>query len=232
MPCTALDQPSLPFWKIHPCAACLLHSRDPAFRHVDRIQADDTGRLRSHPLWTVWQDRLGSRTGARQSSHLASSSLPSLPESDRRCSPSSRPVLAPTSPQLETQWRLSLAPLPSWALAFFGSGVANGIVSGGPQLGAGSALGRGIAAGAGLAAGTAGLAGGAIAGSLRGASSVACGAAAASRSGTSSGAETTASGAASPLRSLQAGLGGGSSNAGGEGNSPDASGSPPPGSAE
>jgi type IV secretion system protein TrbL len=71
-----------------------------------------------------------------------------------------------------------LAALALLGLGIFGPGIANGIVSGGPQLGAGAAVGTGLAAGgvalagAGLAAGSAG----ALAGSARGAATLAGGA--------------------------------------------------------
>ena len=70
-----------------------------------------------------------------------------------------------------------LAALALLGLGIFGPGIANGIVSGGPQLGAGAAVGTGLAAGgvaiagAGLAAGSAG----ALAGSARGAATLAGG---------------------------------------------------------
>ena len=56
------------------------------------------------------------------------------------------------------------------ALSIFGPGIANGLIAGGPQLGAGAAVGTGLAvagigaAGAGLAAGGLGAAGGLIGG--------------------------------------------------------------------
>jgi len=55
-------------------------------------------------------------------------------------------------------------------LGIFGPGIANGIVSGGPQLGAGAAIGTGVAAGGVVAAGVvagAGLAAGAGRAELR-----------------------------------------------------------------
>ncbi|MCK1401908.1 P-type conjugative transfer protein TrbL [Bradyrhizobium sp. 4] len=125
-------------------------------------------------------------------------------------------------PTIENAMALVLGALTLLGLGIFGPGVANGIVSGGPQLGAGSAVGTGIAAGgvvaagAGLAAGAAGLAGSAIAGAARGGSAIASGTTSVSRAGSLSGAEASASGAASPLRSLAAGLGGSSSHAGRE----------------
>src|ERR1700758_162737 len=111
------------------------------------------------------------------------------------------------------------APAPL-GLAICGPGIANGIVSGGPQLGAGAAVGTGLAAGgaivagAGLAAGGAGLAGGALFGGARGAAAIAGGAASAYRAGGLSGvASAGGSAIVSPLRRMAAGLGGGSSTA-------------------
>src|SRR5437660_3342733 len=107
-------------------------------------------------------------------------------------------------PTIDQAMALMLGALSLLGLGIFGPGIANGIVSGGPQLGAGAAVGTGlaaggvIAAGAVVAAGAAGLAGGAIAGSLRGGSAIASGATNAFRTGAQAG-ETGAS-AASPLR--------------------------------
>jgi type IV secretion system protein TrbL len=76
-------------------------------------------------------------------------------------------------PTIENAMALVLGALALLGLGIFGPGVANGLVSGGPQLGAGAAIGTGIAAGgvvaagAGLVAGGAGLAGGAMASAAR-----------------------------------------------------------------
>lgn len=129
-------------------------------------------------------------------------------------------------PTIENAMALVLGALALLGLGIFGPGIANGIVSGGPQLGAGSAVGTAlaaggaIAAGAGLAAGAAGATGAAIAGAARGGGTIASGAMSVLRAGSLSGSKASASGAASPLRSVAAGLGGSSSNAGkGEGGS-------------
>src|SRR5438270_8045671 len=125
-------------------------------------------------------------------------------------------------PTIANAMALVLGALTLLGLGIFGPGVANGIVSGGPQLGAGSAVGTGlaaggvVAAGAGLAAGGAGLAGSAITGAARGGSAIASGTVRVSQAGSMSGAEASASGAARPLRSLAAGLGGSSSHSGRE----------------
>ena len=85
-------------------------------------------------------------------------------------------------PTIEDAMGLVLAALSLLGLGIFGPGVANGIISGGPQLGAGAAVGTGlaagglVAAGAGLAAGgvgALGAAGGAAAGAARGGASIA-----------------------------------------------------------
>ncbi|QQO23745.1 P-type conjugative transfer protein TrbL [Bradyrhizobium diazoefficiens] len=123
-------------------------------------------------------------------------------------------------PTIENAMALVLGALALLGLGIFGPGIANGIVSGGPQLGAGSAVGTGlaaggaIAAGAGLAAGAVGVANAAIAGAARGGGTIASGAMSVLRAGSLSGSEASASGTASPLRSVAAGLGGSSSNAG------------------
>jgi type IV secretion system protein TrbL len=119
-------------------------------------------------------------------------------------------------PTIEDAMTLVLAALSLLGLGIFGPGIANGLVSGGPQLGAGAAIGTGlaaggiVAAGASLTAGGAGLAGGAIAGAARGGGAVLSGASAAYRSGGMAGvAEAGASAAMSPLRRAAAALGGG-----------------------
>ncbi len=59
-------------------------------------------------------------------------------------------------PDLAQVMSIALAALTLLGLGIFGPGIANGIVSGGPQLGAGSAAGTAVAAAATLAAGGAG----------------------------------------------------------------------------
>jgi type IV secretion system protein TrbL len=81
-------------------------------------------------------------------------------------------------PTIESAMSMVLAALSLLGLGIFGPGIANGIVSGGPQLGAGAAIGTGVAAGGVVAAGVAGAglaagaAGGALAGASRGSVSV------------------------------------------------------------
>ncbi|MFC7701943.1 P-type conjugative transfer protein TrbL [Bradyrhizobium sp. GCM10028915] len=110
-------------------------------------------------------------------------------------------------PTIEDAMTLVLAALSLLGLGIFGPGIANGLVSGGPQLGAGAAIGTSlaagglVAAGAGLAAGGAGLAGGALAGAGRGGAAIVSGTSAAYRSGGLAGvAEAGGSAVLSPLR--------------------------------
>jgi type IV secretion system protein TrbL len=117
-------------------------------------------------------------------------------------------------PTIDQALALVLGALSLLGLGIFGPGIANGIVSGGPQLGAGAAVGTSLAAGgaivagAGLAAGGVGLAGGALLGGARGAATVASGTASAYRAGGLSGAGASA--IVSPLRRMATGLSGGS----------------------
>ncbi len=82
-------------------------------------------------------------------------------------------------PTIEDAMSMVLAALSLLGLGIFGPGIANGIVSGGPQLGAGAAVGTGVAAGGVVAAGVAGAglaagaAGGVLAGAARGSASIA-----------------------------------------------------------
>jgi type IV secretion system protein TrbL len=93
---------------------------------------------------------------------------------------------------IEDAMAVVLAALSLLALGIFGPGIANGIVSGGPQLGAGAAVGAGLAAGAtvagGVAAGRIGLGGAASA--ARGGAAVAGGASTAWQLGAASGTST------------------------------------------
>jgi len=120
-------------------------------------------------------------------------------------------------PTIEDAMSMVLAALSLLGLGIFGPGIANGIVSGGPQLGAGAAVGTGIAAGGIVAAGAAGaamgagVAGGALATAARGGASVAAGASAAYRAGGIAGAAQT--GASSIAGSLRRTAGAAASNA-------------------
>src|SRR6266700_1399524 len=103
-------------------------------------------------------------------------------------------------PTIEDAMALVLAALSLLGLGIFGPGIANGLVSGGPQLGAGAAVGAAAAgggvvaaglAGAGMAAGGLAAAGGMAAGAARGGATLAGGATAAYRAGGASGVATS-----------------------------------------
>ncbi|QYM71689.1 P-type conjugative transfer protein TrbL [Pseudochrobactrum sp. Wa41.01b-1] len=115
-----------------------------------------------------------------------------------------------TTPTVDDAMAIVLAALSLLGLGIFGPGIANGLVSGGPQLGAGAAVGTG------LAVGGAALAAAAVAGlALKGGSVALSGGAAAMRGG------ATAAGAASAAYSLgslgQSGAAGVASGLGGVG---------------
>lgn len=135
-------------------------------------------------------------------------------------------------PDIQQVMAIALAALTLLGLGIFGPSIANGIVSGGPQLGAGAAAGTAIAAGATIAGGiagaklAAGAAGSAMAGAATGGARAAGGASgayaagaagktgrAAAASGLANVAKSAASSAASPLRraadSLKANYAGG-----------------------
>jgi type IV secretion system protein TrbL len=82
------------------------------------------------------------------------------------------------TPSIDDAMAIVLAALSLLGLGIFGPGIANGLVSGGPQLGAGAAVGTGLAAGGMVAAGAATV--GAVA---SGGAALAGGAAAAARGG-------------------------------------------------
>ena len=122
-------------------------------------------------------------------------------------------------PDIQQVMAIALAALTLLGLGIFGPSIANGIVSGGPQLGAGAAAGTAIAAGATIAGGiagaklAAGAAGSAMAGTATGGARAAGGASgayaagaagktgrAAAASGLTNVAKSAASSAASPLR--------------------------------
>lgn len=72
------------------------------------------------------------------------------------------------TPDINQAMTIALAALTLLGLAIFGPGIANGIVTGGPQLGAGAAAGTALGAGATIAGGAAlaGMAGGAATGAI------------------------------------------------------------------
>ena len=112
-------------------------------------------------------------------------------------------------PDIQQVMAIALAALTLLGLGIFGPGIANGIVAGGPQLGAGSAAGTAIVAGATLAGGAAGAklaagaAGSAIAGAASGGARTAGGASGAYSAGASgrSGRAAVASGLANVAKS-------------------------------
>ena len=81
-------------------------------------------------------------------------------------------------PSIDDAMAIVLAALSLLGLGIFGPGIANGLVSGGPQLGAGAAVGVGLAAGGVVAAGAA-----AVGAAASGGAALAGGAAAAARGG-------------------------------------------------
>lgn len=107
-------------------------------------------------------------------------------------------------PSIEDAMAIVLAALSLLGLGIFGPGIANGLISGGPQLGAGAAIGTGVAA--------AGVTAAAVAGTGIAAGAVAKGAAAGARGG------AAMSGGTSAAYSLgSAGKSGASAVAGGMG---------------
>ncbi|MGD9837755.1 MAG: P-type conjugative transfer protein TrbL [Afipia sp.] len=82
------------------------------------------------------------------------------------------------TPSIDDAMAIVLAALSLLGLGIFGPGIANGLISGGPQLGAGASIGTGLAAGGVVAAGAA-AAGAAVSGGA----ALAGGAAAAARGG-------------------------------------------------
>ncbi|AMK18297.1 MULTISPECIES: P-type conjugative transfer protein TrbL [Sphingobium] len=110
-----------------------------------------------------------------------------------------------TVPTAEQVMAIALAALSLLGLSVFGPGIANGIVAGGPQLGAGAAAGTALAAGGAIMGGVAGarLAAGAAAGAIGG---MATGGARAA--GATSGAYAARSTGKSGAASVAGGLGG------------------------
>ena len=111
-------------------------------------------------------------------------------------------------PTINDAMAVVLAALALLALGIFGPGIANGIVSGGPQLGAGAAVGAGLAAGGVVAGGLAGakMAGAAGGAALRGGSAVAGGASTAYKIGAASGTSNAGKAASGIAAVGQAGM--------------------------
>ncbi|NDW07922.1 P-type conjugative transfer protein TrbL [Jiella pacifica] len=82
------------------------------------------------------------------------------------------------NPTIDQAMAIVLAALSLLGLGIFGPGIANGLVSGGPQLGAGAAIGTGLAAGGAVVAG-----GAALGATVSGAGTMIGGTAAAARGG-------------------------------------------------
>jgi type IV secretion system protein TrbL len=99
------------------------------------------------------------------------------------------------TPSIDDAMAIVLAALSLLGLGIFGPGIASGLVSGGPQLGAGAAVGTGLAAGGMVLAGGA-AAGGAAGLAVKGGAAALSGGAAAVRGG------ATAAGAASAAYSM------------------------------
>ena len=96
------------------------------------------------------------------------------------------------SPTIDEAMAIVLAALSLLGLGIFGPGIANGIVSGGPQLGAGAAVGTGLAAGGMVLAGGAAAGGGAMLAAKGGAAALSGGAAAVRGGATAAGTATAA----------------------------------------
>ena len=146
------------------------------------------------------------------------------------------------TPNIEDAMAIVLAALALLGLGIFGPGIANGLISGGPQLGAGAAVGTGLAVGgAAMAGGAAARMGaGTLGAGARGGAALAGGATGAYRAGASDGggmaggnigmAKAGAAAAISPLRSAAASLNR-SFTAGGQAGAHAAGGPPPTASA-
>ncbi len=96
------------------------------------------------------------------------------------------------TPTIDEAMAIVLAALSLLGLGIFGPGIANGIVSGGPQLGAGAAVGTGLAAGGMVLAGGAAAGGTAMLGARGGATALSGGAAAVRGGAAAAGAATAA----------------------------------------
>jgi type IV secretion system protein TrbL len=95
-------------------------------------------------------------------------------------------------PTIDDAMAIVLAALSLLGLGIFGPGIASGLVSGGPQLGAGAAIGTGLAAGGMVLAGGAATGGAAMLGARGGAAALSGGAAAVRRGAAAAGATSAA----------------------------------------
>jgi len=96
------------------------------------------------------------------------------------------------TPTIDDAMAIVLAALSLLGLGIFGPGIASGLVSGGPQLGAGAAVGTGLAAGGMVLAGGAAAGGAAMLGAKGGAAALSGGAAAVRGGATAAGAASAA----------------------------------------
>ncbi len=96
------------------------------------------------------------------------------------------------TPSVDDAMAIVLAALSLLGLGIFGPGIASGLVSGGPQLGAGAAVGTGLAAGGMVLAGGAAAGGAAMLGAKGGAAALSGGAAAVRGGATAAGAASAA----------------------------------------
>ncbi|CAM4139965.1 P-type conjugative transfer protein TrbL [Palleronia rufa] len=96
------------------------------------------------------------------------------------------------TPTIDDAMAIVLAALSLLGLGIFGPGIATGLVSGGPQLGAGAAVGTGLAAGGMVLAGGAAAGGAAMLGAKGGAAALSGGAAAVRGGATATGAASAA----------------------------------------
>ena len=111
-------------------------------------------------------------------------------------------------PTIDQAMAIVLAALSLLGLGIFGPGIANGLVSGGPQLGAGSSIATGLAAGGIVAAGAAGLGAAAGAGSALASGTAAAARGGASLAGNAASAYSLGASGQSGLKSVASGLGG------------------------
>ena len=185
----------------------LLHPCRSALHHVDRVQADDARRLHPRSLRPFQQNLFLGRKSPRQCRRLGRKNPRPRRHHWHRHEFFSQFTqgFGGNQPTIEDALSLVLASLSLLGLGIFGPGIATGLVSGAPQLGAGAAIGTGLAA-AGLgAAGVIGARAGA--GALVGATSFAAhgGAAMAGGAATAYGLAAASSGE-SGLRRVGAGV--------------------------
>ena len=141
----------------------LLHPGGAALRHADRVQAHHPRRLHPGAVCAVESHRVSRRARARQRRVRRRQGAGT--RGDRRHRQRDLQRLShrrsAAEPSVDQALAIMLASLALLGLGIFGPGIATGLVSGGPQLGAGAAVGTAMGA-AGLAvAGAAAIRGGA-----------------------------------------------------------------------